>query len=43
MTKKPETQPFAMTELLRYAQIRCLYDVGQVWEPGLASAAGARR
>ena len=30
-----------MTFLHRYAQIRCLYEVGQFWEPTLADAAAS--
>ena len=30
---KPETGPAAMAAMFRYAQVRCLYDVGRFWEP----------
>ena len=39
MEKKPSSHPFAMTELIRYVQVRTLYDAGGVWEPEVASPA----
>ncbi len=41
MEKKPESHPFVMTELIRYAQVRTLYERGRVWEPEIASGAPA--
>ena len=41
MEKKPESHPFVMTELIRYAQVRTLYERGRVWEPEVASPAPA--
>ena len=41
MREKPETEPFVLEALARYAQIRCMYDVGGFWEPQLADAASA--
>ena len=37
--RKPETEPFVLEALARYAQIRCMYDVGGFWEPQLAGSA----
>lgn len=36
--KKPEAEPFVLEALARYAQIRCMYEVGGFWEPQLAAA-----
>ncbi len=33
---KPQAHPQVMHALQLYAQVRCLYDVGQFWEPRLA-------
>ena len=33
LARKPDTRVGVMMELFRYAQARCLYDQGQVWEP----------
>ncbi len=33
MQAKPETEPMVMHALYRYAQVRCLYEIGQFWEP----------
>jgi radical SAM superfamily enzyme YgiQ (UPF0313 family) len=38
MQEKPESEPLVMEALLRYAQVRCLYETGQIWEPHVASA-----
>ncbi len=36
METRPETGPLVMMSLFRYAQVRCLYDSGQFWEPRVA-------
>ena len=33
MSEKPGSEYAVMLSLFRYAQVRCLYDVGQFWEP----------
>ncbi len=33
MAGKPDCEGAVMTALLRYVQVRCLYDVGGFWEP----------
>ena len=33
LAAKPEAGPMTMMSLFSYAQVRCLYDSGRVWEP----------
>ena len=41
MSANPETGPMVMMSLFSYAQVRCLYDTGSVWEPHVASGGPA--
>jgi radical SAM superfamily enzyme YgiQ (UPF0313 family) len=38
---KPEAGIVAMEAMVRYAQVRCMYEVGSFWEPRLAEGAAA--
>ncbi|MEE8137968.1 MAG: radical SAM protein [Thermoanaerobaculia bacterium] len=38
MAKKPGSEAAVMLSIFRYAQVRCLYDVGHFWEPRPAEA-----
>ena len=38
MQEKPESEPMVMEALFRYAQVRCLYATGDIWEPRPAAA-----
>ncbi len=38
MAAKPETGTMAMMALFSYAQVRCLYDSGQFWDPEIADS-----
>ena len=37
MAAKPESEPMVMAALMRYAQVRTLYEVGSFWEPQVAT------
>ena len=36
MQAKPESEPMGMAALTNYAQVRCLYEVGNFWDPQMA-------
>ena len=36
MRDKPESEMLVMEALIRYAQVRCLYESGHIWEPHVA-------
>ncbi len=38
MAEKPGTEPAFAKMLFRYAQVRCLYEVGSFWEPHVADS-----
>ena len=37
MQEKPESETMVMEALFRYAQVRCLYETGHIWEPHVAA------
>jgi hypothetical protein len=37
MQERPESEPMVMEALFRYAQVRCLYETGHIWEPHVAA------
>lgn len=41
LENKPEAGIVAMEAMVRYAQVRCMYEVGSFWEPRLAEGAAA--
>jgi len=41
LEEKPEAGVIAMEAMVRYAQVRCMYEVGSFWEPRLAEGAAA--